>query len=48
MVVVEHHIGKSFRTRRARTTLEIDKKARVHVIDDVLALRFDVGVVGKL
>ena len=29
-------------------TLKISRKARVHVVDDVLAFELDVGAVGKL
>ena len=43
-----YHTAKSFRTRKARTTIKIDRKARVHVIVDVLAFEFGVGAVGKL
>ena len=48
MVVVKYHTGKSFRTRMARTIWKIDRKARIHVIDDVFAFQLCVGTFGKL
>ena len=36
------------RTRKARTTIKINRKARVHVVVDVLAFEFDVGADGEL
>ena len=45
-VAVGYHTSWSFRTRKARTTWKIDRKAREHVIGDVLAVRLDVGIIG--
>ena len=45
-VAVGYHTSWSFRTRKARTTWKIDKKAKEHVIGDVLAVGLDVGIIG--
>ena len=47
-VVVGCRTGNSFRTTKGRTNLKIDRKARVHVVVDVLAFGLDVGAIVKL
>ena len=46
IVVIGCRTGNSFRTTKSRTNLKIGRKARIHVVVDVLALGFDVGIVG--
>ena len=47
-VAVGYHTSWSFRTRQARTTWKIDEKAEEHVVEDVLAVGLDVGIIVEL
>ena len=48
IVVIGCRTGNSFRTTKSRTNLKIDRKARVHVVVDVLAFEIGVGAVGNI